>query len=293
MIRLGSSVRRWSPTKGLVVIGLSILACVVAAAGKGVPAQTSAGDRFVLRAIPASAVHHFWQPPHIRNADGTSLNWSGYAVQPLQGSPPKKGKAAPSPAFTGVAGSWTVPSVSPSASQNTFSSSWVGMDGNSDNTVEQIGTEQDCSGGSAIYYAWFEMYPKGTYEIAGFPVNPGDTISAEVTYEGNGTFELSITNESANISFSTTQRSKSAQRSSAEWIEEAPSWGGVLPLADFGVVDFCDCAATLDGTPPGPISDAAWQYNVITMATGTGTTKAVPSGLSDGGTSFSVSWEHE
>lgn len=292
MGRLRSLLSRLTLIKGLAVIGMAVLLCVIAVTWSGTEVKGAVGNRFVLKPIPASAVHHAWQAPHIRNADGTSLNWSGYAIQGAENPKRKPAKSASESKFTAVTGSWVVPSVAASDSAYTYSSSWVGMDGYSDNTVEQVGTEQDWSDGTPVYYAWFEMYPKEAYEIVGFPVEPGDTISGNVEYVGDGKFELTITNVTADVSFSTTRRLKSAQRRSAEWIEEAPSWGGVLPLADFGVVDFFDCSATLNGTQTGTISDAAWQY-AITMATSDGTVKAEPSALSPDGAGFSVTWEHE
>src|SRR5207253_2086876 len=75
-----------------------------------------------------------------------------------------------------------------------YSSIWVGLDGYANATVEQIGTEQDWTKRGQRNYAWFEMYPSGAYLISGFPVNPGDSISAQVQYEGNGVFQLTINN---------------------------------------------------------------------------------------------------
>jgi hypothetical protein len=61
-----------------------------------------------------------------------SANWSGFAVTGSK--------------FTNAAGSWHVPGVDCAKTPNTYSSFWVGIDGYSDKTVEQIGTESDCSG---------------------------------------------------------------------------------------------------------------------------------------------------
>src|SRR5207247_292724 len=153
------------------------------------------------------------------------------------------------------------------------------------------GTGQDCTSNGPLYYAWFEMYPKFGYRIVNFPVQPGDPISAEVKYIGNNRFTLTIANLSRNVTFSTTQRHK-AQRSSAEWIVEAPYSGGILPLADFHTVTLTRCSATLSGHV-GSISDPAWQNDAIIMADSDGTSKAQPSLLSPDGKSFSVTWQSE
>jgi hypothetical protein len=80
------------------------------------------------------------------------------------------------------------------------------------------------------------------------------------------------------------QRLKRATLASAEAIAEAPSSsGGVLPLTNFGTVNFS--AATVNGSAIG-----AYNPDRIDMVSG-GVTKAQTSALS-GGTSFSVAWKH-
>jgi hypothetical protein len=267
-----------------------VLASAVCISLSGKDLQSATQSAFVLKPIPASAVHHSWQRENIKNANGTSSNWSGYAVFSSQ-TQTKKSKSSSTATFSDVTGSWMVPPVYASTSANTYSSSWLGIDGYADNTVEQIGTEQDWANGAPSYYAWFEMYPKMAYEIVNFPVAAGNTISAEVQRLSSGAFKLTITNVSANVSYSTTLRASSAQRLSAEWVEEAPWAGSVLPLADFGTAGFSNCRATLNGHN-GPISDAAWQRDAINMQSGT-TVKALTSALTSDGAGFNVAWEHE
>jgi hypothetical protein len=237
-----------------------------------------------------------WQSaaPRLRNRNGTSGNWSGYTSETSLTSPQNG-------AVTDVRGCWTIPAVSASGSAHTYSSFWIGIDGYSDNTVEQIGTEQDWTTGGQANYVWFEMYPKGAYLISGFPIVPGDKFGARVEFTGNSTFVLSITNYTRNTAYTVPThdtRARSAKRSSAEWVVEAPYSGGVLPLADFGTGSFNNCVATFNGTT-GPIDDAFWQDDAITMETSGGAVKAQPSGLTDstanGTTSsaFSVTWYHE
>jgi len=248
------------------------------------PQTASSTDAFVLVPISSPSRHHRAAVPRLRNANGTSGNWAGYAAADTLAAPM-------SGAVSDVKGTWTVPSVSATDSDNTYSSIWVGIDGYSDGTVEQAGTEQDVTPDGAVYYAGFEMYPKFGYRIVSFPVEPGDVIFAEVHYRGNNRFDLSIRNMTRNVSFNTTQRSK-AKRQSAEWIVEAPYSRGTLPLADFGTVKLTDYSATLLGHT-GSISDSFWQNDTITMAERDGPVKAEPSPLSPGGASFSVTWQHE
>jgi hypothetical protein len=232
--------------------------------------------------------HKFGPRPHFEISEGNSLNWSGY-VAATNLSHPVKGSVS------AVIGSWIVPHLS-SSSHPTYSSIWVGIDGFSNATVEQIGTEQDWYSGGQHNFAWFEMYPSGLYEIVGFPVNVNDHMAAEVVYEGNGVFSMTIVNYTHNVytviptSYTT---SLTAQRSSAEWIVEAPSSSsGVLPLAHFGTAALSSCEAEINGVV-GAINNGHWANEPLTMVTQNGIVKAVPSNLGSGGTSFTVSWEHE
>src|SRR5207248_4717924 len=127
---------------------------------------------------------------------------------------------------TDVRGSWVVPKIQgtcPSSSQ--YASFWVGIDGYSSNTVEQIGTDSDCSSGTPTYYAWYEFYPHFAYYVPNMrTISAGDVMSAEVSYS-RGAFTVTITDVTAKATFSKSQKMANAQRSSAEWIIEAPYSG--------------------------------------------------------------------
>jgi len=225
-------------------------------------------------------------PIHIHERHGnqvTSSNWSGYAVTSANGS------------VTDVKGSWVVPSVNCGGTPTAYASFWVGIDGYSSNTVEQIGTDSDCQGGSGVYYAWFEFYPHPSFNVNSLAIKPGDVISAEVTYT-NGRFTVSLTDKTTGQSFSTSTKVNSAKRSSAEWIIEAPSGGGVLPLADFNTVSYGASYTSVSGTcdamvggVSGPIGSFGGSVDEITMESSNGTPKSKPSALSNG-SSFTDAW---
>ncbi len=219
------------------------------------------------------------------SGSATSTNWSGYAI----------GKAHPEYDIVNYAyGSWTVPTISPSAN-TTYSSVWVGIDGFSSNSVEQIGTEHDWTNGAQVNYAWFEMYPLGSYQITGFPLNIGDVIGAEVNYLGSNVFQLTLFNYTQKVYFAVPTSyttSSTAQRNSAEWIVEAPYDGGILPLANFGNVTFTNCTVEINRTT-GPINDRWWQNDAINMESSTGAPEAATSALTANGEGFSVTWESE
>lgn len=163
--------------------------------------------------------------------------WAGYVVY--------GGK------YTSVSGTWTQPAVKCTTGDQ-YSSYWVGLDGYASDSVEQIGTEADCIGKTAEYSAWYEMYPAYavTYSNA---VEPGDAISASVTFSGTATYTLTIKDVTEGWTETTVKNESGLARSSAECIVDSPT-GGTLPLADFGTFVFKTC--DVDGKsiiPQNPI----------------------------------------
>lgn len=183
-----------------------------------------------------------------------SYNWSGYVVA----------KYATGKSYTSASSTWVVPPATvPPGQSSGYSSSWVGIGGfctNSlctrvDRTLIQLGTEQDNVNGTASYFAWYEMLPAAETPISTslLPLNPGDTITASLALlptagtvhgknrKGGGSSSsawlLTMTNVTQGKSWSTIV-TYSSSLASAEWIEEAPSSGGVLPLANYGTATF-------------------------------------------------------
>lgn len=171
------------------------------------------------------------------------------------------------------------------AGENSWSSPWVGIDGDTSSTVEQIGTDSDCQNGTPVYYAWYEMYPKGLVTLS-LAVHPGDSFTGEVTAGANGAFTLKLTDSNTPASFQTTQALKRAQRTSVEWIMEGPSSG---LLSDFASVPFSAAAATINNQT-GSLGVLA-NPDPITMVTKQGVVRAAPSAVTSG-TSFRVDWRH-
>jgi hypothetical protein len=257
------------------------------------------GSLMLLAAFtPTMATPTLSMGPRLAFAGGNSnpaysTNWCGYAVTASNGAVSK------------VQGSWVVPAVT--GTSTAYSSFWVGIDGYSSSTVEQIGTDSDISNGRPTYYAWYEFYPSPMYQIRALTIHPGDVMTAAVTYTGsirgmfgrtNSLFTVTITDTTTAKSYTTTGTVSNAARSSAEWIAEAPSsYRGVLPLANFGTANFGfdntavtgTCYATIGGTS-GQISSFTSAVQQITMVTSKSVTKASPTALSVDGTSFQVTW---
>ena len=201
----------------------------------------------------------------------TSENWAGYASAGDVGT------------FTNVSAAWTEPAVTCGAT-NTFSSFWVGLDGDGTNSVEQTGTEADCDAGTASYQGWFEMFPNAPVFYDN-PVDPGDAMTATVTANGGGSFTLTLQDSTQGWTQTTNQTSDTAQLGSAEVIAEAPSDGTVLPLSDFGTVNFSN--ATVNNTAIGDENPSA-----LTMVSAGGVTEATPSALT-GDNAFSVTFDSD
>jgi Peptidase A4 family len=211
-------------------------------------------------------------PPALLVTNSYSTNWSGYAVSGTT--------------FNDVKGTWVQPAADCSVTnRSTYSSFWVGIDGYNSSSVEQIGTEADCSHGSASYSAWFEMYPNPMVTIP-IAVTPGVSYGGEVKYNGNGSFTLTLSGGGQN--YATTQSLRNPTLSSAEWIAEAPSLcaGGchVAPLTDFGHVDFSSASANSQ-------SIGSLSYDPLTMVTNGFQIKAQPGSLNNGN-AFTDTWYH-
>jgi hypothetical protein len=241
----------------------------------------SAGGTTHVRAAGVAVEH---APPVKVVAHSATLNWAGFAAY-----------AAPSP-FTTVAGSWKQPTASCSKhSGSTYAAFWVGLDGYNSTSVEQTGTDSDCtSGGAASYYAWYEMYPAAPVNLSTsqYPVQPGDAISASVN-STSGKLTIGDATSPRIWSFTTVQSFSGFALSSAEWIAEAPSLCSVFScrvasLTNFGTVTFTGASANGQA-----VNYSGWKDDPLTMVTSNGrTVKAAPSGLNSAGNSFSVAWQH-
>ena len=168
-------LRRWC----IPLAGLGIVLGSVAAAGTASAAPAAQHATHLIR----PAVHlirpggHGTRPlvAHGGPANAaSSTNWSGYA--------------AASGTYKSVSANWTEPTGTCSGTAK-YSSFWVGLDGYNSSTVEQTGSEVDCSGSTPEYYSWYEMYPAYPVNFSN-TVRPGDKFFGSVTYNGSGSYTL-------------------------------------------------------------------------------------------------------
>ena len=175
-----------------------------------------------------------------------AYNWGGYADVYAWNS---------LGTFARVSGTWTIPAVTcPTAAttgvgaQDLIVADWVGLDGFSSGTVEQLGSMSQCFEGVATYFVWWEMYPGGTSQVSF--AQPGDVIHASIVRETSESYRLKLTDRTnPEASFSTTQSCMVVdlcENDSAEWIVERPAYQiGITPEADYGKTTFTNLAVTV------------------------------------------------
>jgi hypothetical protein len=209
--------------------------------------------------------------PGIPDNQNTSHNWSGYA--------------ATGGSYTAVSGTWTVPAFSPDGTFG-IDAAWVGIGGVHSRDLIQAGTEQTVSGaGRTQYEAWIETLPQASRTVA-LSVHPGDSVSVSIAEQTTNNWLIQFQNNTTGQSYQETVAYTSSH-SSAEWVEEAPSAGrgGVLPLSNFGSIDFTNGTAVKDGQT---VTIASAGARPVTMINANAQALAVPGKLNDDGASFSV-----
>lgn len=216
------------------------------------------------------------------------INWSGYA------------DSGSSEDYSEVSSSWTEPKVTcnPAISGYQWTVFWVGIDGFSNGTVEQGGSEAYCKGGQGPYYGtWWEHYPVNDIQTVGTTVKAGDKITASVVRSGTKyTVKITDATTSGNsFTHSFTCSSSACADTSAEWIAEAPGGdntaSGLYPLAKFA--PWTNSNSTV-ANPSKSGTITSFPDDEITMVSASnGTTvKAKPGPLNSSGTKFSVTWKN-
>ncbi len=186
-----------------------------------------------------------------------------------------------------------VPYLDCSATPDSYSSHWVGLDGLGSASVEQVGIEADCSGSTGQYYAWYEMYPRPVSVV--FRVAAGNAVQASVTYKRSARkFVLRLRDTTSGRYFSRTLgcAATACTRSSAEVISEAPSnsSGAILPLADYRAAGYSGIALTTSrGRRSGLISRHWKTFQIVGVGASSHQLAAQPTSLFQG-QAFSVYW---
>ena len=236
----------------------------------------------------------------VDSQEATSANWSGYVAGGSSSGSTQQ--------FSSVSGSWVQPTVDCSSGDGD-AAFWVGIGGTSqtNNALEQVGTEANCTNGSAQHFAWYELVPAAPVRLD-VSISPGDHVSAKVDVNGTAV-TVSLSDQTSGQSATKTLQMQNPDTSSAEWIAEAPSScdgsGSCTPLtlANFGTANFTGASATANGHT-GPIDDSTWGSQAVQLSGGAqgyaggqslaasgSSASAVPTSLSTDGSSFSVAWQ--
>ncbi len=211
-----------------------------------------------------------------------SFNWSGYADT-----------STTAQFFTSVSGSWTVPAVTCS-SEDRLLSTWVGLDGANDATVEQDGTTEQCFQHVALYYTWYEMYPAGSVSV-GTGVQAGDAITASVVRSGTG-YTLNVTDSTTNgnnINQTASCALTTCLDESAEWIAERPSYStGITPLNQFKTPYSATASAVTGGGKSGNPHTIGSELEMSMLDSTQTYLLATPTSLTNSNTAFTVHWHN-
>jgi hypothetical protein len=203
----------------------------------------------------------------------TSTNWSGYV--------------ATAGGYKHISSSWVAPDATGNGSTTTADSTWIGIGGVFSDDLIQTGTMNLVSaGGRVTSAAFYEVLPDPAMEIPSIDVSPGDSMTATIDEVSAGSWTISITDVSTGQNFITTL-SYTSSYSTAEWIEEDPSYasGGLVPFDNFSPAKFFSGKTTRNGLP---LTISAANGLPITLVDQSGNPLARPTTLSTDGSGFTV-----
>jgi hypothetical protein len=203
----------------------------------------------------------------------TSTNWSGYL--------------AATGTFTAVSGSWTATAATGNGSTISADSTWIGIGGVTSNDLIQVGTQNIISaGGQVSTSAFYELLPNVSQPVPGVTVAAGDSLTASITEVSSGQWTISIT-DNTNGESDTMAVSYASSLSSAEWIEEDPSFSfrRQIPFDNFHGAAFTNASTVANGSTVNLTASTA---QPVTMVNNSGQTIALPSAIGSDGASFTV-----
>jgi hypothetical protein len=222
---------------------------------------------------PAAAATSSQTPSSQTTTGYTSTNWSGYLA--ANGS------------FTAISGSWAATLATGSGSTISADSTWIGIGGVTTSDLIQVGTQNTVAAdGQVTTSAFYELLPSVSQPVPGVTVSPGDIMTASLSEVSNGQWLISITDKTDGESDTMTV-SYASSLSSAEWIEEDPSFSfrRQIPFDNFHEAFFTGGSTITNGST---VSIVASNAQPVTMVSSSGQTVAVPSVIGSDSASFSV-----
>jgi hypothetical protein len=177
--------------------------------------------------------------------------------------------------------------VTGNGTSNSANGTWIGIGGVTTGDLIQTGTQDIVSAsGTVNTSAFYEMLPQASITIPGVRVSPGDSVSATITELSAASWNIAFTDLSDSQTY-TISVTYASSESSAEWIEEDPSYanGSLVPLANFGSATFSGGTVITQGST---VTIASSKASPITLVTTSGKVVAVPSNLTADGGGFTV-----
>jgi hypothetical protein len=269
------------------VAALAMFAAAPAGAAASSPSPTKVVHTHPIMLVPGAST---------TGSTVDSFNWAGYATLPAHSGA----------SFRFVKSTFTVPSVNCSTTPSSFSVHWVGLDGineGANGTVEQDGVESDCSGSTPAYTAWWETFPGNTIQTA-FTLNAGDAVTASVYFNTGSShhdmYNIVLKDVTSGHGFNLWESCGASSghkclNASAEVISEAPSsTTGILPLADYGIMNYVNIGVTDKSGQKGGITSSNWKDDeIIQVSQPKGTATLATPGSLFGSQAFSNTWKQE
>ena len=238
------------------------------------PVVTPSPSSSVSGLTPTAPAATSSQTPSSQTTTGyTSTNWSGYLA--TNGS------------FTGISGSWTATLATGSGSTISADSTWIGIGGVTTSDLIQVGTQNTVAAdGQVSTSAFYELLPSVSQPVPGVTVSPGDSMTASLSEVSSGQWVIIITDKTDGESDTMTV-SYASSLSSAEWIEEDPSFSfrRQIPFDNFHEAFFTDGATIINGSSVNIIASTA---QPVTMVNSSGQTVAVSSAIGSDGASLTI-----
>ena len=201
-----------------------------------------------------------------------SSNWAGYT--------------ATSDQYTGVGATWTI--TAPKEEEGFAADAvWVGVGGVESRDLIQAGIQSTVEDGEVSYYAWYETLPRAQKPVD-LRVRGGDSVSVSIEETSKSIWHIKITNNTTGKSYEKDIQ-YSSKYSSADWIVERPlgirgRFARYMPLDDFGIVNFTNSYAIVNGVRTNLREAGAKPVNMVTNQV----VLATPTVIGPSGASFSL-----
>jgi hypothetical protein len=189
--------------------------------------------------------------------------------------------------FSAISGSWQVPSPTGNSTNTSADSSWIGIGGVTTSDLIQIGTVNTVSAsGQVSSSGFYELLPGASITVPGLSISAGDQMTANIDEVSSGQWVMTITDTTSGQSF-VKDVSYSSSNSSAEWIEEDPSYSAhhQIPFDNFHTVNF-EAASTVSNGSTENLNTSNAQP--ITLVSSQNQPIATPSSIGSDNASFSV-----